>query len=35
MGTGIEALAVGNCWLVKEEQDPSFQRDYSSGFELD
>jgi carbamoyltransferase len=35
MGTEIEALAVGNCFLVKEDQDPGFKRDYSSAFELD
>lgn len=35
MGTGIESLAVGNCYLRKEEQDPSLTMDYSSAFELD
>jgi len=35
MGTGIEALAVGNCFLRKENQDPNLIRDYKSGFELD
>jgi carbamoyltransferase len=28
MGTGVEVLAVGNCLLRKEEQDPSLQRTY-------
>jgi carbamoyltransferase len=28
MGTGIEVLAVGNCLLRKEEQDPGLQRTY-------
>jgi len=35
MGTEIEALAVGNCFLRKEDQDPSLKRDYKSAFELD
>ena len=35
MGTGIEALAVGNCFLRKEDQDPGFKRDCKSAFELD
>jgi len=35
MGTGIETLAVGNCFLRKEDQDESLKLDYSSGFELD
>lgn len=35
MGTEIEALAVGNCFLRKEEQDPKLKRNYESAFELD
>jgi carbamoyltransferase len=35
MGTQIEALAVGNCYLRKEDQDPSLQRSYETAFELD
>ncbi len=35
MGTGIEVLAVGNCFLRKEEQDPKLTQDYKSAFELD
>ncbi len=35
MGTGIDVLAVGNCFLRKEEQDPDLHRDYKSKFELD
>ncbi len=35
MGTEIEALAVGNCYLRKEEQDPALKRDYKDAFELD
>jgi carbamoyltransferase len=35
MGTDIEMLAVGNCLLRKEDQDPSLARDYKDAFELD
>jgi carbamoyltransferase len=35
MGTEIEALAVGNCYLRKEDQDPRLKRNYESAFELD
>lgn len=35
MGTGIEAMAIGNCLLRKEHQDPALQQDYSSTFNLD
>ncbi len=35
MGTEIERLAVGNCLLRKENQDPSLKRDYKDAFELD
>ena len=35
MGTEIEALAIGNCYLDKAEQDPSKKLDYSNAFELD
>jgi len=35
MGTEIEALAVGNCFLRKEDQDPALKRNYESAFELD
>jgi carbamoyltransferase len=35
MGTDIEALAVGNCFLVKERQDPALKLNYSNAFELD
>ena len=35
MGTEIEALAIGNCFLRKEDQDPSLKLDYSAAFELD
>jgi carbamoyltransferase len=35
MGTGIEALAVGNCFLEKSAQDPSLAKSYENEFELD
>jgi len=35
MGTDIEVLAVGNCFLRKEGQDPKHSKDYKSAFELD
>ena len=35
MGTGIEVLAIGNCVLRKEEQDPNLEIDYKDAFELD
>ena len=35
MGTEIDVLAVGNCILKKEEQDPDLTHDYKESFELD
>ncbi len=35
MGTNIEILAIGNCLLRKEDQDPKLSQDYKSAFELD
>ena len=35
MGTEIEMLAVGNCVLRKDEQNPALKRDYKDTFELD
>jgi carbamoyltransferase len=35
MGTEIEVLAAGNCYLRKEDQDPGLKRDYKGAFELD
>ena len=35
MGTEIELLAVGNCLLRKEEQDPALKLNYETAFELD
>jgi carbamoyltransferase len=35
MGTGIEVLAIGNCLLRKEDQNPNLEIDYKEAFELD
>ena len=35
MGTGIEVLAVGNCFLRKEGQNPALQIDYTGSFDPD
>jgi carbamoyltransferase len=35
MGTEIELLAVGNCVLRKEDQDPALSLDYKNSYELD
>jgi carbamoyltransferase len=35
MGTEIEALAIGNCYLRKEDQNPALKLNYETAFELD
>ena len=35
MGTDIECLAIGNCFLRKEDQDPSLRREYRDAVEPD
>ena len=35
MGSEIDVLAVGNCLLRKEDQDPKLKLDYKGAFELD
>jgi carbamoyltransferase len=35
MGSDIEVLTVGNCFLEKDQQDPALKRDYRDVFELD
>ena len=35
MGTGIEALAIGNCFLRKEAQPPHSKENYTEMFDLD
>jgi len=35
MGTKLDALAVGNLYLEKSEQNPALKLDYKNAFELD
>ena len=35
MGTEIDMLAIGNCVLYKDRQDPSLARDYRNAFDPD
>jgi carbamoyltransferase len=35
MGTELDALAIGNLYLVKSDQDPSLKLDYKGAFDLD
>jgi carbamoyltransferase len=35
MGTGIDALAIGNCFLRKEVQEPRLKHDYAHAFVAD
>src|SRR5476649_2131051 len=35
MGSEIDVLVVGNCFLKKEDQDPALKLDYKNAFELD
>jgi len=35
MGTDIEVLVIGNCFLVKDDQDLALKFDYKDTFELD
>lgn len=35
MGTGIEVLVIGNCFLRKENQDPSKSKSYTDEYDLD
>ena len=35
MGTELDILVIGNCYLDKESQDSSLKKDYSKEFELD
>jgi carbamoyltransferase len=35
MGTDIEVLAIGNCLLRKQDQDPALRQNYEEKFELD
>ena len=35
MGTELDILAVGHCFLTKLEQDPALRTRYERAFELD
>ena len=35
MGSDIEVLVIGNCYLRKEAQDPALKLDYKDAFDLD
>jgi len=35
MGTGLDKLAIGNCYLDKKSQNSSLTKDYTKEFELD
>jgi carbamoyltransferase len=35
MGSEIEMLVVGNCLMLKEDQNPKLKLDYKSAFDLD
>ena len=35
MGSEIDLLAVGNCLLRKEDQNPDLALDYKNAFDLD
>ena len=35
MGTDLDCLAIGNCFLRKEEQAPTLKREYADSFEPD
>ena len=35
MGTELDILVIGNCYLIKENQNKSLKKDYKDKFELD
>ena len=35
MGTELDNLVLGNCYLIKEYQNPALKKDYTKNFELD
>lgn len=35
MGNEMDVLAVGNCYMRKEDQDPALRQNYENAFELD
>ena len=35
MGTDLDKLVIGNCYLDKNDQNPALKKDYAKEFELD
>ena len=35
MGTDLDILSIGNCYLIKKEQDPNLKNNYQNQFQLD
>ena len=35
MGTDLDKLVIGNCYLDKNDQNPALKKDYTNEFELD
>jgi len=35
MGTELDKLVIGNCYLDKKKQDQSLKKDYTKKFEFD
>ena len=35
MGTELDTLVIGNCFLKKKDQDQSLKKNYKDNFELD
>jgi carbamoyltransferase len=35
MGTEMDILVIGNCFLIKKEQNPNLKQDYKDKFDLD
>ena len=35
MGTELDTLVIGNCYLIKKEQNQSLKKDYTKQFDLD
>ena len=35
MGTELNKLVIGNCYLNKKDQDQTLKKDYKKEFELD
>ena len=35
MGTNLDKLVIGDCYLDKDNQNPALKKDYTKEFELD